>query len=140
MRPLKIDDVPVFVKWEKERPYPWTEQNFLETISSPSTRTFVWDNHGAVAGFAVVQVIGAEAYLQNIFVNSAFRRQGLGETIFKNVADWAKRQGASELFLDVEETNEPAKGLYKKMHMTILDRRKKSYPRGEDALIMRGLL
>ncbi len=140
MRTLRPDDIPLFVDWERTRPYPWTDQNFRETLSSSSTTTYVWEEEKNVCGFAVVQLIGDEVYLQNIMVAPSFRRRGVAEKMLQKVMMWAKDQGAKELLLDVESTNEAAVALYKKLGMSLLECRKKSYPRGEDAFVMRGVL
>lgn len=137
MRLLTANDVADFVRWEKERPYPWTEANFLETLSGVKVQTHVWEETGHRVGFAVVQVIETEAYLQNIMVDPSRRRQGFGEKILQKVMMWARHQGASELLLDVEANNDPAVRLYKKAGFIVLEQRKNSYPQGEDALVMK---
>lgn len=137
MRLLTQNDVADFVRWEKERPYPWTEKNFLETLDLPNVQTQVWEERGHAVGFAVVQVIEGESYLQNIMVDPSRRRQGFGEKILQKVMMWAQQQGAADIWLDVEANNEPAVQLYTKAGFKIMERRKKSYPQGEDALVMR---
>lgn len=137
MRPLRADEIPLLVKWEQERPYPWTSEHFRETLNSSTTKTFVWEPEGAAIGFATVQLVRAEAYLQNILIEPGSRRKGQAETFLQKVMMWARSNGAEFLTLDVDAENVPACRLYQKMGFHMLERRKKSYPRGEDAIVMR---
>jgi [ribosomal protein S18]-alanine N-acetyltransferase len=125
----------IFAGWEQsERPYPWTARQFLGTDVS---RTLVWDEKGAPRGFASLQLVGEEAYLLNIMVDPALRRTGRGERMLQKVMIVARRKGASRMLLDVEAGNKPALALYQKAGFAILERRRRAYPRGEDALVMK---
>ncbi len=84
-----------------------------------------------------MKVTGKEAYLSNLMVALPHRRKGLGADILGKVMIEARRAGAEELILDVDTMNSPAVNLYKKCGFEILQRREKSYPRGEDAFVMR---
>ncbi|MCG3205404.1 MAG: hypothetical protein KCHDKBKB_02125 [Elusimicrobia bacterium] len=131
LRFLQAGEASLFSAWEaQERPYPWSERVFPKD-------TLVFENDGQVIGFAVVRVVGEEAYLSNFMVASETRRRGWGEKILQKVMMWAGSQGARVLLLDVDIQNLPAINLYKKLGFEILQRREKSYPRGEAAFVMR---
>ena len=75
-------------------------------------------------GFALLQVAGrpvavglavAEQGWSGIFCMAThvdFRRQGAATTILHALAGWSKEQGASQLYLQVMDENEPARRLY----------------------------
>lgn len=90
-----------------------------------------------VVGFAVIKVVGEEAYLSNVLVAREYRRKGLGCEILQKVIMEVASRGARELILDVDTANEPAIAMYRKIGFEVLQQRNKSYPRGEDAFIMR---
>jgi ribosomal-protein-alanine N-acetyltransferase len=137
MRPLSNTEATLFAEWEKERPYPWTEKNFLDTLGVGPTKTFVWGEPSHPYAFAVVQRVDNEAYLQNLFVKPPLRNKGWGEKIVRQIMIWSRNEGANRLTLDVDPANKAAVRLYEKVGFQVLERRKKSYPRGEDALVMR---
>lgn len=129
----------LFSEWEKaERPYPWTESQFEETRAPGNkVRTVVLEREALPKAFACVHVVEDEAYLSNIMVNPAARRKGCGTQILQKVMMWVASEGARRLMLDVDVSNLNAIGLYRKLGFEIIQRRTASYPRGEDAYVMR---
>ena len=67
---------------------------------------------GGLVGFAVTgmgQVIG---YLQRVAVHPAWQRRGIGRSLVRASARWAKRNGALALVLNTQAENDPAMELY----------------------------
>lgn len=119
-----------------DRPYPWTAAHFLGSASTPSS-VLVDDDDGEVRGYAVLQVIGDEAHLQNLAVPPALRRRGHGVELLQKVMMWARERGARRVVLDVAVANAAAVSLYERAGFIALERRRGAYPRGEDALLMK---
>jgi ribosomal-protein-alanine N-acetyltransferase len=138
-RPMAQEDVALFAAWEQAgRPYPWSHQTFNEALLfGCPTKIFVLDDGRAAVGFAAVHRAADEAYLSNFVVAPTLRRGGLGENLLQRVMIWCKHSGASQLFLDVDPANLPAIALYNKHGFETIERRPRSYPRGEDAIVMR---
>ncbi len=131
LRPLREGDAALFASWEAaERPYPWKAAGF-------PADTLVYETGDGVRGFAVIKVVDEEAYLENMMVAPDGRRKGAGAEMLQKVMMWAASAGAEEVLLDVDTTNLPAIGLYIKLGFEFLEQRENSYPRGEDAYIMR---
>ena len=115
LRIMKHEEAKLFAGWEKaERPYPWSEKNFLETNRGESSRTLVWAGKKAMYGYAALQVVEGEAYLLNIMVEPALRRQGRGRELVKRLVNWARREGVKNIILDVNPDNVVAYKLYLK--------------------------
>ena len=55
---------------------------------------------------------GRDAFLDELFVAEAYRRQGIGKAALQAVCTWACREGLCALHLEVERDNKPAKALY----------------------------
>ncbi len=90
------------------------KQDFDEYIKCGGALFLAWHNNRAV-GFAQCglrhdYVEGASSspvgYLEGIFVEKKFRRQGIAEKLLAACQDWAKEQGCSEFASDCELGNE----------------------------------
>lgn len=137
LRMMTREEAGKFARLEQaERPYPWTERHFLETLTSDTTVTLVLEDQNDIVGFAVVQVVEKEAYILNMMVVQRFRRHGWGQKLLEQIFSWAMESGASNIFLDVDPRNIAALGLYSKLGFTERTRRKNAYPHGEDAIVM----
>ena len=55
---------------------------------------------------------GRDAFLDELFVAEAYRRQGIGKAALQAVCTWACREGLCALHLEVKRDNKPAKALY----------------------------
>ena len=140
LRAMGPDEAALLASWERaERPYPWTEQHFRETSAWRGVAV-AEDPAVGLSGFAALRVVEDEAHLLNLMVNPALRRKGRGGSLLQKVMIWAKTAGASRVLLDVDPANSAAVSLYRAAGFETLERRPRSYPRGEDALIMRKFL
>ena len=137
LRDIAAGEPEMFAAWEAaERPYPWSASQFPSDVAAKS-RVFVWEEDGQPRGFAVLQIVGDEAYLLNVMVDARFRRKGVGSTMLQKVMIVARDVGARHLVLDVDAANRPAISMYLKAGFATVERRRKAYPRGEDALVMK---
>ncbi len=88
-------------------------------------------------GFAMGRVAAAEAEVLTIAVRPASRRVGAGAALLGALMAEAARRGAAEVFLEVAEGNVAARALYTRSGMTEVGRRRRYYPDGADALVLR---
>jgi ribosomal-protein-alanine N-acetyltransferase len=139
LRPMTSEDVEVFATWETSgRPYPWSRQTFQEALlHGCPTKVFVLDHGPAAVGFAAVHRAADEAYLSNMLIDSTRRRRGYGRELLERLLLWIRSTGATECFLDVDPSNTAALTLYSKFDFEVIERRPRSYPGGEDAVVMR---
>jgi len=65
-----------------------------------------------LAGFAVTGAGSAISYLQRLAVDPRWQGQGIGRSLVRASARWAKRSGSRALMLNTQTENESAIGLY----------------------------
>ena len=92
---------------------------------------------GAVVGLASARLLVDDAHVVRLAVDAAWRRRGIGRTLFDGLLSWAERTGADALVLEVRAGTDAALQLYAEAGMTIEGRRPRYYPDGEDALLLR---
>jgi [ribosomal protein S18]-alanine N-acetyltransferase len=86
-------------------------------------------------GFLIVRAAADEAELLTICVLPASRRQGLARALLAALVQELRRAGGKRLFLEVEEGNEAALGLYRSLGAEAVGRRPGYYEHGADAAI-----
>ena len=67
---------------------------------------------GGLAGYAITGRGGTLAYLQRVAVDPAWQGRGLGRSLVRTAAEWARGHGASALLLNTPEGNGSAAALY----------------------------
>jgi len=95
-----------------------------------------------ILGFAVGKAIGfgpeTEAELESVVVRPELRRQGLGSALCRTIVEWARREGASEIGLEVRAGSAGAVRLYGGLGFVAVGRRRAYYhDPEEDAVVMR---
>jgi ribosomal-protein-alanine N-acetyltransferase len=92
---------------------------------------------GEPAGFVMGRVAAGEAEVLTLAVRPAVRRGGCGAALMRALMAEAARRGAQEMFLEVAEGNAAARALYAGLGGTEAGRRRRYYPDGSDALVLR---
>lgn len=139
MRKMGIEDLPEVLAIEKVCFLsPWTRGMFESTMASPIANCLVIERSGHILGYAVFYFAASEAHIMNIAVHPGVRRRGLAREMLSRVLALARRKAVEECFLEVRESNMPARGLYEKLGFEAVGRRKGYYQEsGEDALVMK---
>lgn len=112
---------------------PWKLEQIQADLGQASSTCFLaLDEGGQVLGFVALQETLYEVEILQIAVKRAFQGQGLAQQLLAQLPD------QKEIFLEVRVSNQPAQGLYKKMHFEEIARRKNYYHDPiEDAVIMK---
>lgn len=93
------------------------------------------------AGFVLARVAADEAEILTLAVAADARRQGLGGALLAGAMAAAAARGAVAMFLEVSEHNAAARALYAAAGFAEAGRRRRYYPDGSDALVLkRGLV
>ncbi|MDD3844774.1 MAG: ribosomal protein S18-alanine N-acetyltransferase [Syntrophorhabdaceae bacterium] len=116
---------------------PWTRGMFEQTLSSPVADSLIIEETGRIAGYIISYCAAHEMHIMNIAVQRDRRGRGLAFDMMSRVLASARRNSIEECFLEVRESNMPARGLYEKLGFRPVGRRKGYYGEtGEDALVM----
>jgi len=90
-------------------------------------------------GYGIVSYVVGEAELLNICIDPKHQGQGLAATLMGHLINHASEKNNHEMFLEVRESNAPARHVYEKLGFNEIGRRKNYYPgkQGrEDAILM----
>jgi ribosomal-protein-alanine N-acetyltransferase len=110
----------------------WGEAAFAELLASPGVRGLI-DEAG---GLVLMRQAADEAEILTLATMDHARRQGIGRRVLMGGLAWAESQGAVRVFLEVSESNAPARTLYAAAGFTVCGRRRRYYTDGSDALVL----
>lgn len=82
-------------------------------------------------GFALSRLVVDEAEILTIAVSPDARGHGAGRALLTHHLAHLARRGARNVFLEVDEGNEPALALYRHAHFTEIGRRPGYYPKAD---------
>ncbi len=88
------------------------------------------------AGYAIVWCTFEQAQIARIGIDPALQKRGLGSKLMDAIKASAREEGCEFLSLEVRVSNAPAIALYKKAGLVELNRKKRYYSNGEDALFL----
>lgn len=141
VRPARIGDIETVGLIERASfPDPWGPGEFRTVLDSPQTIFLVAEDVGAaaVSGYSIALTVLDESEILNIAVDSSCRGHGLGGRLLDAALECARERGANAAFLEVRESNEPARKLYASRGFSEISRRRKYYRNpAEDALVLR---
>lgn len=91
-------------------------------------------------GFVMARLAADEAEILTLAVAPEARRQGVGGALLASALARAVAGGAAAMFLEVSVANAAARALYAAAGFTEAGRRRRYYPDGSDALVLRRAL
>ena len=118
-----------------QTPRPWSQAEIADLLASPFCFVVAEPQ-----GFVMGRVVAGEAELLTIAVDPPAQGQGVGTRLMRRFLEELDQRGAEQVFLEVAETNAPARALYTKAGFVITGRRPGYYhgPKGVavDAVVM----
>jgi ribosomal-protein-alanine N-acetyltransferase len=118
----------------------WSADAIALLAALPGHVALLATRRGEPLGFALGRVAAQEAEVLTIAVLPRARREGAGGSLMRALMAGAAARGAGELFLEVSEGNAPARALYRRLGAAEAGRRRRYYPDGSDALVLRLVL
>jgi ribosomal-protein-alanine acetyltransferase len=117
---------------------PWSEVAFQEALLSEWTFAMVAEGGRGLAGYLIGREAAGSGEILNLAVAPEFRRRGIGGALLEEGLAAFRRLRASEVFLEVRESNHSAQALYLARGFRAVGQRAAYYrnPR-EDALVLR---
>lgn len=115
----------------------WGVNSVKASFAAPGVKVMLGGKAaGAAEGFALWRDLGEEAELLTIGVVPAARRTGLGKALLDAIIGAARAAGAENIYLEVDDRNMAAVGLYRSAGFRPLGVRKHYYRDGGDAAVM----
>jgi ribosomal-protein-alanine N-acetyltransferase len=118
----------------------WSDGEFEQFLSDRNVIAHRATRRGRLAGFILSRAVAGEAEVLSIAVSTGERGRGVG----RRLLDWHLRRlaglGCRTVFLEVDETNEPACRLYRRSGFREVGRRDSYYRSGANissALVLR---
>lgn len=116
---------------------PWLRSGLAAELSNPAAVFGVAELDGQTAGYAGMNCIVDECYVDNVAVFPQFRRTGVARALMNYLIESAKKNRASFITLEVRVSNTGAIALYKALGFLEAGRRRDFYRQPkEDALIL----
>ncbi len=156
-RPMALADLDAVCELEKRAyAHPWSARHFQDSLAAghpvvlllgealPGEVLLAPVDGQVLLGYMVAMRGVDEVHLLNITVSPDHRRQGWARFLLDALALWSRGQGAHCLWLEVRESNTPARALYTRYGFCQVGLRKGYYPNGprerEHAIVMSLLL
>ncbi len=117
----------------------WNEPAYRQLWGSPQPERVGFvavGDDGSVLGFLVAREIAGEWELENVAVAAATQHRGIGRALLHRLFEVIAGAKGSRLFLEVRESNLPARRLYQSQGFQLTGNRKNYYnDPPEDALL-----
>jgi ribosomal-protein-alanine N-acetyltransferase len=119
IRTATPDDISLLLQLERDSTTAahWTLQQYTDLFrDGAGARRLVLlaEREDVPLGFLVAQHIAPEWELENIVVSSTERRKGIGGRLMRALIDAASQSASESVFLEVRESNRPARRFYQK--------------------------
>ncbi len=111
----------------------WPAAAFAAQLASPGSFGLI----ELAGGLILARVAADEAEILTLAVAPAARRRGLARGLLEGAVALAGMRGAAAMYLEVSEVNTAARSLYETSAFLAIGRRRRYYPDGSDALLMR---
>jgi ribosomal-protein-alanine N-acetyltransferase len=142
LRAATVSDVPAVVALEEELfgVDAWSAESVESEVLGAGRHALVAvDADGTVVGYAVTLAGGDVLDLQRIGVAPGARRRGVGRSLLDAALGAARRSDVppDRVLLEVSAANDAALAFYAAEGFTEVDRRRRYYRDGTDAVVMR---
>lgn len=135
--PASPRDVATIAAIEQGSPQAWTPEALEAELAHDPPTLFVLRTSSGVVAYVVARVQPPEMDIVNVAVKTDHRRRGFGRNLVRSLLEEAKRAGVSNVFLEVRESNEAARRLYRECGFTETQKRPRFYRNPtEDAVLM----
>jgi [ribosomal protein S18]-alanine N-acetyltransferase len=116
---------------------PWSSEQFWQELAQPTRTYLVALEDDAVIGYAGMFVMPPDADVQTVAVRADRQGRGVARQLLVALLDHVEGRGATHTLLEVRADNVQALGLYESLGFVRISERRRYYPDGGDALILR---
>ncbi|NKB61910.1 MAG: ribosomal-protein-alanine N-acetyltransferase [Gammaproteobacteria bacterium] len=141
--PCSVEDIDILLELEKcSTKYGWSKSDIASSINAGyDCYKLIEDQR--VSGYCVIQLIGEEMEILNIVIHRRYQGMGYGGFLLTSIFQMKRYESVKDVWLEVRESNVPARKLYGRIGFTQSGTRKNYYHRNlgntsgqEDALVM----
>ena len=133
----KIDDLAAVAELEQTFVFPLSETELHKLHGNDTFRIIIWKENEEILGHCVLFRVMDEGEITSFSVRKDLRGKGVGTAFLTELLNYLRQDGAKIAYLDVRESNESARRLYKKCGFSEIGRRKRFYQKPvEDAIGM----
>lgn len=115
---------------------PWSATEFAGLLAQTAVRGLIGRIDGDPAGMALLRTVADEAEILTIGVRPECRAQGVGQALLDALEQEAAGRGVGRVFLEVSDSNTPARHLYDQAGYSEIGLRRGYYADGSDARIL----
>ena len=121
---------------------PWSARSFREALDEPTVYfACARSDAGEVLGYVVAWFVADQGEVANIAVAPAGWGTGIGRALLDASLSEARSRGVATVYLEVRDSNERARRLYRSRQFEEIGRRRNYYRRPvEDAIVLRRTL
>jgi [ribosomal protein S18]-alanine N-acetyltransferase len=116
---------------------PWSPEQFWQELAQPTRTYLVALEAEEVVGYAGTFVMPPDADIQTVAVRPDQQGRGVARLLLTALIDDAEGRGTTHTLLEVRADNARALGLYESLGFVPISRRRRYYPDGGDAIILR---
>ena len=140
IRSATLDDVPALLVIEQKAASAahWTCEQYERRVEEGLILVAGEEagERGSIHGFVCARVVAGEWEVENIVVAEQVRRRGVADELLKQLLRRALDEAGAAVWLEVRESNIPARKLYEKRGFHESGRRRRYYKDpAEDALV-----
>jgi [ribosomal protein S18]-alanine N-acetyltransferase len=139
LRPAAVSDAVAITALDSEvfGPDAWSGSSVEAELAGAGRRTVVAIEAERLVGYAITSRADDVVDLRRIAVRPSHRRQGLAHDLLAACLDRARHERADRVLLEVSADNPAALAFYAVEGFTEIDRRRRYYRDGSDAVVMR---
>jgi ribosomal-protein-alanine N-acetyltransferase len=116
---------------------PWSYEAFRSDIGNSMALPLVAASGQSIVGYACLYVVAGEMQIGNFAVGPDYRRKGIGRILMTRLMEIAHERECDCIFLEVRESNQPARTLYESFGFIVVGRRVGYYRNPyENAILM----
>jgi ribosomal-protein-alanine N-acetyltransferase len=140
--PMRVADLDAVLVIERQAyEFPWTRGNFIDSLAAGYRAEVLRRADGGLCAYCVAMRGVDEMHLLNLTVAPGWQHRGLARDLLAALVADSRAAGAAWLWLEVRESNQRAREVYRRYGFTQAGWRRAYYPaaagRREDACVMR---
>ena len=137
IRQMTEEDVAAVAALEAENfSRPWSFDAFSKTLSDENYIVMIAKATDALLGYCVLLCTGEEADITNVCTAPEARGKGVAMDMLAVLMDVGRARGVTEFFLEVRESNVPARRLYTKLGFEEIGLRKNYYEEPKEHAVL----